>query len=360
MPKLKNFSPAAADARERWKKILTLPELYPRDEEFNELIRTVAAGLRDLCRTDARVLLLTAAGTGALECAVAALPVDKRIVIIRNGYFGQRLFDLAAFHHLNVFPFDLPFGQPLQEKHEADLIRFIQRKKADVIICVHLETSSTVLNDVDVVGRIGRALNLITLIDGVSSIGSVDCPLDDWNVSCFVGSVYKALMCPPGLSFLMAKSDFLSIATRKWSFYYDISKLIEASQADRFLWIPSVLSLQCLDGTLEVILSRGRQNYFADLEGKAAQFRRWIAEGDLEIIGDPEVLSPCFTAIKLKENNASRWLALLKEKHGMVVGKGMGESPEGYLRIGHYPHNSLSDLKDLAAALVDTSKRIRA
>lgn len=351
MPDLINFSPAAADARARWRKYLTHPELYPRDEDFSELLGAIVAGLRKLCRTPAPVLFLTSAGTGALECAIAALPQEKRILSIRNGYFGQRLFEIARFHHSQVFTFDLPFGQPFDAGHETALIKLLKGKKAEVIICVHLETSATILNDVALVGRIGREHQAITMIDGVSSIGAVDCRLEEWGVSCFVASVYKALMCPTGLSLIVADEEFLTAANRNWSYYLDLRRLADAAAANRFLWSPSVLSLQCLKGTVDEILAAGQDAYFANLETQARQFRSRLEQGGLEILGNPEYLSPCFTAIKLRRNNASEWLARLKKDYGVIIGKGMGEFAENYLRIGHYPHRTPGDLKHLAEAL---------
>ena len=356
VPRIQNFSPAAADARELWREYLTRPELYPRDEDFGELIQSVSTGLQNLCHTSNSVLLLTAAGTGALECAIAALPPGRRIVVIRNGYFGQRLFEIATFHHREVYSFDLPFGQPFNQTQEASLVKRLHQTRADVIIGVHLETSSTVLNDVALIGKIGQAHQAMTIIDGVSSIGSVDCPIDAWGVSCFVGSAYKSLLCPAGLSFIVATPDFARTANRRWSFYYDIGRLMEAAEAHRYLWSPCVVGLQCLRGVIAGILSDGHSNYFEKLGEKASLFRERMSQEGFEIVGDPRYLSPCYTAIRLGKNDAGRWTKQLKEKYGMVVGQGLGDHPRRYLRIGHYPNKSDAELQDLAAALSEVSR----
>ncbi len=358
MAKIMNYSPAAADARGRWKKYLSQGEIYPRDDDFSQLLRDVKSGLQKLCHSEAQVLLLTTAGTGALECAVAGLPIEKRIIVLRNGYFGQRLFEIAQLHHPDVFPYDPPFGEPFNSAHEAGLIQLLKEKRADVLIGAHLETSSTVVNDAVLLGRIGKEYQALTIIDGVSSIGSVECRLDEWGVNCFVASVYKALMCPTGLSFIVADSAFLNTSKRNWSYYFDLQRLSDAAEGDRYLWSPSVLSLQCLRDTVEEILAVGQEAYFEKLQAKARQFRRRLERGGLQIFGDPQYLSPCFTAIKTSDHSATQWLVRLKKKYGIVVAKGMGEFAEDYLRIGHYPHRSAKELASLAAALVETSQRL--
>ena len=356
MAKIRNYSPAAADARGRWKKYISQQEIYPRDDDFSFLLRDVKAGLQKLCHSNAEVLLLTTAGTGTLECAIAGLPIEKRIIVLRNGHFGQRLFEISQLHHPAVFPFDLPFGEPFNSAHEARLIQLLQDKRADVLVGVHLETSSTVVNDAALLGRIGREYQALTIIDGISSIGAVECRLEEWGVNCLVGSVYKALMCPAGLSFIMTDRTFLNAANRHWSYHSDLRKMNDAAAADRYLWTPNVLSLQCLNSTVEEILAVGQEAYFEKLEARARQFRRRLERGGFKIFGDPQHLSPCFTAVKATERGAARWLARLKKEYGFVLGMGIGEDAEDYLRIGHYPHRSAKELASLAEALQATSQ----
>jgi aspartate aminotransferase-like enzyme len=94
------------------------------------------------------------------------------------------------------------------------------------------------------------------------------------------------------------------------------------------------------------------------LEERAKRFRSWIRDAGFYICGSPEHLSPCFTAVKLKKDDAQEWLKLLKSKYGIIIGKGLGENPDSYLRIGHYPHKGLVELKELATALMDTADHV--
>jgi len=180
-------------------------------------------------QTDASVLLLSTAGTGAVECAIAALPGDTKAVVIHNGYFGERLFDVARYHLRNVSAFELPFGEPFSIIHSDKFTEFANRQNADVLICTHLETSSGVLNDVALLGDVGKSVKAITIVDGISSIGSVECRLKDWGINCFI---------------------FIAKAHRKWSYFFDMERLISVSMKSQYLWSPNLLALHCLTQVL--------------------------------------------------------------------------------------------------------------
>ncbi|MBC8205090.1 MAG: alanine--glyoxylate aminotransferase family protein [FCB group bacterium] len=350
-----NFSPAAADARILWRKYLESPIPYSRDEAFTDLMKDVKQGLRRLCCADSDVLFMTASGTGALECAIAALPVKSKILVVRNGYFSDRLFKIAKFHFHEVFIFDIPFGEALNEEHETDLLDLSEQIEADVIICVHLETSSALVNDITIAGRIGCELGVLTIVDGMSSLGAVECRLDKWGIDCFISSAYKCLMCPPGLSFIIANEKYFDIAKRRWSFSFDNDKLLLKSRRDDYLWSPSVLSLLCLKDIINNIIAAGK-HYYSSLSDKAELFRDKLSQAGMDFVGNIDYFSPCFTAIKLEEPAADIILPQLKEKHGIIIGKGMGEHADNILRIGHYPFRTMEELDILAEALIDIMK----
>ncbi len=358
-PIYRNFSPGAADARSSWEQFLTKPYLYPRDAEFSSLIRDVSVGLQEFCQTDANVLLLSTAGTGAVECAIAALPGDTKAVVVRNGYFGERLFEVARYHLRNVSAFELPFGEPFSIIHSDKFVEFANKQNADVLICTHLETSSGVLNDIALFGDVGKSLKATTIVDGISSIGSVECRLKDWGINCFIASTYKSLLCPPGLSFIVADSRFVAKAHRKWSYFFDMERLISVSMKSQYLWSPNLLALHCLTQVLNDINKEGQDEYFGKLQEKALNFRNKISQGDLKIFGNPAFLSPCFTILQLADNNASNWLSFLKENYGIVIGKGLGNDPEKYLRIGHYPNIAAEDFDFLADALLTVYRELK-
>jgi aspartate aminotransferase-like enzyme len=353
-----NFSPSSADARECWREHLDKPYLYPRTDEFSDLIRSISADLKELCGSRGRVLLLTAAGTTALECALASLSDECRLLVLRNGHFGNRLYEIARKHFRSVYHFDLSFGEPFREEHAEAFSAEIKKRKAEAVVLTHLETSSTVVNDVSLAAKIARSAGALTIVDGVSSVGAVDCKLEAWGVNCFVAASYKALLTPAGLNFILTDESYLNLARRDWSYAFDLHRLVKAADENRFQWSPNVLNLYCLQASLRTIQQEGKEHYFRRLEQNAQGFRKQLSQAGLRILGDPRFLSPCFTAVQLDADHADLWLQLLKRDYGIIIGKGIGEQADRILRIGHYPHRTMQDLDFLAKALSGTAQKV--
>ncbi len=278
--------------------------------------------------------------------------------MIRNGHFGDRLLHIARFHFDDVHSFDLPFGHSLTKEHEIDLFTLAKKTAASVLLGVHFETSACVFNDISIIGKVAKSLNAICLIDGISSLGAVECSLSDWGIDCFVSSCYKCLMCPGGLSFMLVNDRFIQAAKRKWSLYFNMEKILNENLNNKYLWSPSILSLLCLKDVVKQILSEGQDSYFRAIKDKAERFRNIIKDKGLEIYGSADYLSPCFTALTVEKNNAGEWLSYLKNEFGIIIGKGMGTQTESLLRIGHYPFRTYEDLEYLAEGIVDAFNNV--
>ena len=67
------------------------------------------------------------------------------------------------------------------------------------------ETSTTVLHPVKEIAKLTQNGPLF-LVDGVTAVGVVPLPLDEWGIDVLVTGSQKALMLPPGLGFI-ALSD---------------------------------------------------------------------------------------------------------------------------------------------------------
>src|SRR5438067_6603681 len=75
---------------------MAAPVVHHRGPDFRVVYERCLGRLRDVCRTESDVLLLTASGTAAMESAVSNLcsPGD-RVVVVSSGYFGERWSAIA-------------------------------------------------------------------------------------------------------------------------------------------------------------------------------------------------------------------------------------------------------------------------
>lgn len=355
---IRNYSPGAADGRFLWQKCLNEPYYYPAQREFSELIAAVSGGLRELAGTKDKLLLSTCSGTGALECAIAALHRRSKIVVVRNGYFGDRLFKIACLHFKDVYDFNIPFGKALTEEYTEQLTAFIEDAEADAVLAVHCETSSALMNDIGMIGRICAGKPILTIIDGISALGAAGIELDNDYIDCYIAAAHKALMGMPGLSMIFAGENYLNRADRNWSFYFDLQNLSEKSDRNQYLWSPNLLSLYAVQDSLKKIQSAGKADYYRGLRKKALTFRKKLTVGGLKLIGSSEQQSNCFTALYLPKPSSDKIIAYLHDKFAIVIGKGIGYETDSVLRIGHHPYRTADDLDGLANAVIEAFKAI--
>src|SRR3954453_2794571 len=83
----------------------TVAPRYHRGPPFRELMAEGLDGLRWMLESDDEIVVLTGSGTGALEAAVVNCfsPGDK-LVVVDNGFFGDRVTRLARAFGLEIFP----------------------------------------------------------------------------------------------------------------------------------------------------------------------------------------------------------------------------------------------------------------
>jgi alanine-glyoxylate transaminase/serine-glyoxylate transaminase/serine-pyruvate transaminase len=75
----------------------------------------------------------------------------------------------------------------------------VEEQDYDIIAVVHAETSTGVKNDVE---NISAVINpdSIFIVDAVTSLGTIDLQVDNWNIDAVYSCSQKGLSCPPGAS----------------------------------------------------------------------------------------------------------------------------------------------------------------
>jgi len=177
------------------------PILHHRTPQFEALFGRVRTGLAKLIETRGEVIILAASGTGALEAAVVNLcsPGDE-ILVVLCGKFGERWADIGRAFGLTVHALEAPYGDTVSPERVAAALAAHPRARA--LFVTQSETSTGVLEDVEAYAALTRGTDTLCVVDTVSSLGVVPCPMDAWGIDVVVAGSQKGLMCPPGLAFV--------------------------------------------------------------------------------------------------------------------------------------------------------------
>ncbi|MGH7253889.1 MAG: 2-aminoethylphosphonate aminotransferase, partial [Nitrospiraceae bacterium] len=101
------LNPGPVNVSERVRKALQRPDICHRESEFAELLQGIRQKLLKAfvpgAESDYTAVVLTGSGTAAVEAAVlSSLPTGKRILVINNGVYGERISSMVGVHRLGV------------------------------------------------------------------------------------------------------------------------------------------------------------------------------------------------------------------------------------------------------------------
>lgn len=188
-----------------------------RGEAFDQLLGRTK---RALCELTGAPAVAMAMGSGTLANDLVAgqlAQIPGRGLILSNGEFGQRLLDHASRFELDFDTAEAPWGETFTEDQVR---RALARGEAKTWLwAVHAETSTGVLNDVDMLKRLAREFRLTLCLDCVSSLGVVPCDLR--GVSLASGVSGKGLRSVSGLALVFHDHNLPPI-TRVLPRYLDL------------------------------------------------------------------------------------------------------------------------------------------
>jgi alanine-glyoxylate transaminase/serine-glyoxylate transaminase/serine-pyruvate transaminase len=169
------------------------------DPAFIHLMDEVQWLLRYVFQTDNRLTIpVSGTGSAGMEAALCNFiePGDPVLIAV-NGYFGERLCDMASRYDAQVRRIERPWGGVFTvEEVEAAL----RQQPARLVVLVHAETSTGALQPMEGMAEVVHRYGGLLVIDCVTSLGGVPVKIDDWDVDVAYSGTQKCLSCPPGLA----------------------------------------------------------------------------------------------------------------------------------------------------------------
>ena len=329
--------PGPTPLPERVVRSMNRPMIDHRGPEFAAILAEITAGAKRVFKTKNDLLLLTSSGTGGLESAVANLvsPGDQ-VVAALCGNFGERFAALAAAYGADVVRLEFEWGQPVDPD---DLAQVLQRHpKANVVLLTHNETSTGLTNPLRELARTARSAERLVVVDGVSSISSIDIETDAWGVDVAVSGSQKGWMAPPGFA-------LVSISERAWAqqakarsprFYFDWKEAKTWADKGMTPFTPAVPVAFAMQEGLRMLEEEGLNNVYERHErlARAAQvglhalgFQLFAQEGYRSNTVTSAVPPPGLDVAALRD--------LLNTKYGVVIAGGQGKMTGKMVRVGH-------------------------
>ena len=154
------LNPGPVNVSERVRRALQRPDICHRESEFSELLHRIQQKLLQAfvpgAESDYVAVVLSGSGTSAVEAAVmSCLPHGKRMMVINNGVYGERISNMIGLHRLGVSELKLDWSTRLDPERLRLALR--QHPEVHAVAMVHHETTTGLINNVkelaDVVDR---------------------------------------------------------------------------------------------------------------------------------------------------------------------------------------------------------------
>jgi len=321
------------------------PILHHRTPEFEALFGRVRAGLAELIGTRGEVIILAASGTGALEAAVVNLcsPGDD-VLVVQCGKFGERWTGIARAFGLTVHTLDAPYGETVAPERVAAALRAHPRARA--LFVTQSETSTGVLEDVEAYAALTRRTDTLCVVDTVSSLGVVPCPMDAWGIDAVVAGSQKGLMCPPGLAFVAFNDRAWRAAeqARCPRFYWDLPVERGWQAKNQGQFTPAVSLLAGLDVALRLLRAEGLEEVYRRHD-RLARAARAAAEALGLALFARATPSPAVTAIvPPKGIDGEAIVRAYGADDNITIAGGQGEMKGKLFRLAHLGWVDESDL----------------
>ena len=220
------------------------------------------------------------------------------------------------------------------------------------VLVTHNETATGVRSDVAAVRRALDAAKhpALLLVDGVSSIGSMDFRMDEWGVDVAVTGSQKGFMLPTGLAIVgVSPKALAAMETAKLPrCFLDFRDMLNTNPKGGFPYTPPVHLLYGLGESLKMLKEEGLENVFARHHRLAEGIRRAVAAWGMKLCAQsPDLYSDTVSAIFVPEGfDSTRIVTHAADKYGVAFGVGLGEVAGKVFRIGHL--GALTDVMALS------------
>lgn len=207
------------------------------------------------------------------------------------------------------------------------------------VLVTHNETSTGVTNPLEAIAREVRKRDRLIIVDAVSSMSSVPCPVERWGLDVVVSGSQKGWMVPPGLAFVyMSERAWKANAEAKMPrFYFDAAKTRDSLEKLQNPWTPAMSIYYAMDKAFELIRAEGLEGVFTRHEAIANYTRERVKGLGLNLVPvDQKFASNTVTAVWWPEGVDGKAISKrAREEFGVVLGGGQGKLEGKIFRVGH-------------------------
>ncbi len=255
------------------------------------------------------VEILMGSGSLANDCIAAQLSSNlKTGLVLSNGEFGNRLIDHARRFGLHFRTLEIDWGMAF----DRDQIFRLLDQEPDIqwLWAVHCETSTGILNDLEMLKSLCLDRGIRLCLDCVSSIGTI--PIDLNGIYLASGVSGKGLGAFPGLSMVFYNHEILPLSK-------DIPRYLDIGLYSISEGIPFTISSNLISALKKALERFDSEDRYRELEKISSWLRGELRKIGFNILAADEHSSPALITIDLPRWISSENLGRLLEEKGYLL-----------------------------------------
>jgi len=339
-------------------KALAKPTVGHMDPQFLALMDDLKDKLRKLMNTkNEATITLSATGSSGMEAVMVNLVEegDAALVVV-NGYFSERMAEVARRLGAEVDTIEFPWGKPVDS---SEVAKKIKGKAYKLVGMVHGETSTGVLNPISEIGPLVREAGAYFIVDAVTSLGGNKINVDDYRIDALYSCSQKCIGCPSGLSpVTFSDRAMQKIAGRKKkvpNFYLDMTLLMKywSGSPRAYHHTAPANMYYALHEALSLILEEGLEN----VHSRHLETHEYLAAGlntmGLSLLVEKPWRLPNLNTVLIPSGvDDAAVRKELRQNYKIEVGAGLGTLAGKIWRVGIMGHTARKENVDtLLAAL---------
>jgi 2-aminoethylphosphonate-pyruvate transaminase len=189
-----------------------LRDLCTWDADYNEdIVQNIRRRLTAIAASrpdDYTAVLMQGSGSFAAEaCIGSAVPRSGKLLIVRNGAYGERMSEMARALGLDFVEYASMETDPPKPLRIAEILD--ETPGISHVAMVHCETTTGILNPLEAVANTVKSRGKLLIVDAMSSFGGISFDTEALGIDFLISSSNKCIQGVPGFAFVIAKRTAL-------------------------------------------------------------------------------------------------------------------------------------------------------
>ena len=329
--------PTIVDSRVR--NAMSNNQMGHLSEEFTEdFVELLELSKKLFATKNASPFVITGSGTIAMEATVLSLLEQNNTgLILDTGYFAQRFGQMLDCYSIksNVIPFD--FGSHA----DPDVLKSeLNKNNYDAVFITHVDTSSTVMNNISDLVQVVKDSGSLAIVDSVCGVGGCELYFDKLGADVVLTTSQKAIGSVPGAGLMMLSQNAIEILENRKSiipsYYLNLKKWkVHMDNPKTYVATPAIQVMVALKTALEMIMEEGLENRWNRHKKVANAVHAGIESLGLDFVAEENYRAYTVTGFHVPKGKAISIQSELKSRFNVEVASGFGDMKNNAIRVGH-------------------------